>query len=160
MVPQFFFAMFTVLRSLTTCLGFGRLHVLGPAADRRFVRSSGRRPVLGPPAGPRGPAERQTTCLFFGPVRRPAVPGWSGRRSCCFFRLVSGRRPRAELQSGLQVMFPGVIAVTRVQNIVGSVMTITSSCFHLHLRALPGSGGGIGRLPSPKDIMFAAGPIH
>ena len=77
--------MFTVLRSLTKCLGFGRLHVLGPAADRRFVRSSGRRPVLGPPAGPRGPAERQTTCLVFGPVRRPAVPGRSGRRSCCFF---------------------------------------------------------------------------
>ena len=81
----FFFCHVTVLRSLTTCLGFGRLHVLGPAADRRFVRSSGRRPVLGPPAGPRGPAERQPTCLFFGPVRRPAVPGRSGRRSCCFF---------------------------------------------------------------------------
>ena len=91
-------------------------------------------------------------------ARRP----WAERSPVVlfFFRLVSGRRPRAELQSGLQVMFPGVIAVTRVQNLVGSVMTITSSYFHLHLRALPGSGGGIGRLPSPKDIMFAAGPIH
>ena len=90
-------------------------------------------------------------------ARRP----WAERSPVAlFFRLVSGRRPRAELQSGLQVMFPVVIAVTRVQNIVGSVMTITSSYFHLHLRALPGSGGGIGRLPSPKDTMFAAGPIH
>ena len=153
--------MFTVLRSLTTCLGFGRLHVLGPAADRRFVRSSGRRPVLGPPAGtPRTGGAADDLPVFWSrsAARRP----WVERLPVVlfFFRLVSGRRPWAELQSGLQVMFPGVIAVTRAQNIVGSVMTITSSYFHLHLRALPGSGGVIGRLPSPKDIMFAAGPIH
>ena len=161
MVPQFFFL--PCLRSyghsrrvlvLAGCMFSGRQRIAalcGAAAGGQFW---GRR---------RDPADRRSgrrPACFLVPFGGPPSLGGAVAGRVVFFSARLRPPPRAELQSGLQVMFPGVIAVTRVQNIVGSVMTITSSYFHLHLRALPGSGGGIGRLPSPKDIMFAAGPIH